>query len=167
MKNFKINRRAVFGTMLAVASAVSTPAVAQDKETIKLGFIGPLSGGNASQGLGAKNGFLLAIEQANAGDSISFFEITTAAAMLAFSRAPADVLLLECGLGGRFDATNVVKRPAATVVVPPKPERLVKSRGPKGKGKGKTKGRTPRKGTKPTKKVPDLKGGGLADPYGS
>ncbi|MAZ20895.1 branched-chain amino acid ABC transporter substrate-binding protein [Roseovarius sp.] len=68
MKNFKINRRAVLGTMLAVASAVSTPAFAQDKETIKLGFIGPLSGGNASQGLGAKNGFLLAIEQANAGD---------------------------------------------------------------------------------------------------
>jgi branched-chain amino acid transport system substrate-binding protein len=43
-------------------------AAAQDKETIKLGFIGPLSGGNALQGLGARNGFLLAIEQANEGD---------------------------------------------------------------------------------------------------
>ena len=44
------------------------PAAAQAKETIKIGFIGPLSGGNAQQGLGARNGFILAIEQANAGD---------------------------------------------------------------------------------------------------
>lgn len=57
-------------------------------------------------------------EKANAGDSISFFEITTAAAMVAFSRHPADILLLECGLGGRFDATNIVKKPAATVITP-------------------------------------------------
>lgn len=57
-------------------------------------------------------------ERVNAGQSISFFEITTAAAFLAFSRAPADVLLLEVGLGGRFDATNVVARPLATVITP-------------------------------------------------
>ncbi|MCJ7421860.1 bifunctional folylpolyglutamate synthase/dihydrofolate synthase [Sphingomicrobium astaxanthinifaciens] len=47
------------------------------------------------------------------GLSPSFFEATTAAAMLAFSRAPADALLLEVGMGGRLDATNVVARPAA------------------------------------------------------
>ncbi|WP_265563821.1 bifunctional folylpolyglutamate synthase/dihydrofolate synthase [Sphingomicrobium arenosum] len=42
----------------------------------------------------------------------SFFEATTAAAFLAFSRKPADALLLETGMGGRFDATNIVPRPA-------------------------------------------------------
>ncbi len=48
-------------------------------------------------------------ERANGGQPITFFEITTAAAMLAFSRHPADALVLEVGLGGRLDATNVVK----------------------------------------------------------
>ncbi len=57
-------------------------------------------------------------ERVNAGRSISLFEITTAAALLAFSRHPADALLLEVGLGGRFDATNVVARPAAAVITP-------------------------------------------------
>ncbi|MCJ8190420.1 bifunctional folylpolyglutamate synthase/dihydrofolate synthase [Sphingomicrobium aestuariivivum] len=47
------------------------------------------------------------------GLSPSFFEATTAAALLAFSRAPADALLLEVGMGGRLDATNVVATPAA------------------------------------------------------
>ena len=46
------------------------------------------------------------------------FEITTAAAFLLFSRHPADVLLLEVGLGGRLDATNVIERPLATVITP-------------------------------------------------
>lgn len=55
-------------------------------------------------------------EAANAGDPVTFFEITTAAAFLAFARTPADVTLLETGLGGRLDATNVVPRPAATVI---------------------------------------------------
>ena len=54
---------------------------------------------------------LLECENANNGENITFFEITTAAAMLAFSRNPADLLLLEVGLGGRFDATNVIERP--------------------------------------------------------
>ena len=57
-------------------------------------------------------------ERVNAGQLISFFEITTAAAFLAFSETPADVLLLEVGLGGRFDATNVIEHPAVTVVTP-------------------------------------------------
>ena len=55
-------------------------------------------------------------ETANNGAPITFFEITTAAALLAFARAPADYFLCEVGLGGRFDATNVIDRPAATVV---------------------------------------------------
>jgi dihydrofolate synthase / folylpolyglutamate synthase len=57
-------------------------------------------------------------ERANAGAPITLFEITTAAAFLAFSRTPADATLLEVGLGGRFDATNVVRQPAATVLTP-------------------------------------------------
>jgi dihydrofolate synthase/folylpolyglutamate synthase len=57
-------------------------------------------------------------EHANAGAPITVFEITTAAGLLLFSRHPADVLLLEVGLGGRLDATNVVERPLATVVTP-------------------------------------------------
>ncbi len=57
-------------------------------------------------------------ETANDGDPITFFEITTAAAFLAFSRHPADVLLLETGLGGRLDATNLVEHPALTVLTP-------------------------------------------------
>lgn len=55
-------------------------------------------------------------EEVNAGEPITVFEITTAAALLLFSEEPADVLLLEVGLGGRFDATNVIDRPAAAVV---------------------------------------------------
>ncbi|GHC21313.1 bifunctional folylpolyglutamate synthase/dihydrofolate synthase [Gemmobacter nanjingensis] len=55
---------------------------------------------------------------ANGGEEITFFEITTCAALLAFSRTPADYTLLEVGLGGRLDATNVVDRPALTVLTP-------------------------------------------------
>ena len=57
-------------------------------------------------------------EQANKGRPITFFEITTVAAFLAFSRTPADVVLLETGLGGRFDATNTVREAALTVIMP-------------------------------------------------
>ena len=57
-------------------------------------------------------------EDANDGAPITFFEITTAAAMLAFSRTPADVLLLETGLGGRLDATNVIDAPRLSVITP-------------------------------------------------
>ncbi|HTC18887.1 MAG TPA: folylpolyglutamate synthase/dihydrofolate synthase family protein [Stellaceae bacterium] len=57
-------------------------------------------------------------ERFNRGAPITFFEITTAAALLGFARAPADIVLLEVGLGGRFDATNVIARPAVTVVTP-------------------------------------------------
>jgi dihydrofolate synthase/folylpolyglutamate synthase len=57
-------------------------------------------------------------EDANDGEAITFFEITTAAAMLAFSRTPADVLLLETGLGGRLDATNVIDVPRLSVITP-------------------------------------------------
>jgi dihydrofolate synthase/folylpolyglutamate synthase len=55
-------------------------------------------------------------ERANAGHAITVFEITTAVGLMLFARHPADVLLLEVGLGGRLDATNVVDHPLATVI---------------------------------------------------
>jgi dihydrofolate synthase/folylpolyglutamate synthase len=57
-------------------------------------------------------------ERANRDEPITFFEITTAAAFLAFTRTPADIVLLETGLGGRLDATNVLGRPAVTAITP-------------------------------------------------
>jgi dihydrofolate synthase/folylpolyglutamate synthase len=59
-----------------------------------------------------------ACEQANAGAEITFFEVTTAAALLLFAEEPADILLLEVGLGGRLDATNVINAPLASVITP-------------------------------------------------
>ncbi|WP_108662569.1 bifunctional folylpolyglutamate synthase/dihydrofolate synthase [Acuticoccus kandeliae] len=55
-------------------------------------------------------------EEANAGEPITFFEITTAAAFLLFAEHPADALVLETGLGGRLDATNVVERPLVSII---------------------------------------------------
>ena len=58
------------------------------------------------------------VEQRNAGEPVTLFEITTCAAFLAFARTRADVVLLETGLGGRLDATNVLKKPTLTVLTP-------------------------------------------------
>jgi dihydrofolate synthase/folylpolyglutamate synthase len=57
-------------------------------------------------------------EAANGGELITLFEITTAAAFIAFAETPADLLLLETGLGGRLDATNVVEKPLVTAITP-------------------------------------------------
>jgi dihydrofolate synthase/folylpolyglutamate synthase len=55
-------------------------------------------------------------ERVNAGAPITVFEITTAVGLMLFARHPADVLLMEVGLGGRLDATNVVEHPLATII---------------------------------------------------
>ena len=55
---------------------------------------------------------------ANGDASITYFEITTCAALLAFARTPADYTLLEVGLGGRLDATNVIDRPKLSIITP-------------------------------------------------
>jgi dihydrofolate synthase/folylpolyglutamate synthase len=55
---------------------------------------------------------------ANGGAPITYFEITTCAAFLAMARTPADFTLLEVGLGGRLDVTNVIDRPALTIITP-------------------------------------------------
>ncbi|MCF6306264.1 MAG: bifunctional folylpolyglutamate synthase/dihydrofolate synthase [Rhodobacteraceae bacterium] len=57
-------------------------------------------------------------EQANGDVTITYFEITTCAAILAFSRIAADYTLLEVGLGGRLDATNVIETPRLCVITP-------------------------------------------------
>jgi dihydrofolate synthase/folylpolyglutamate synthase len=56
-------------------------------------------------------------ERANGGVQITFFEITTVAAFLAFTREQADIVLLETGLGGEFDATNVIDQPLASLLM--------------------------------------------------
>ncbi|WP_397402796.1 bifunctional folylpolyglutamate synthase/dihydrofolate synthase [Phenylobacterium sp.] len=58
------------------------------------------------------------VETANAGEAISFFEITTVLAYLAFAETPADLCVVEVGLGGRFDASNVFEAPAVSVITP-------------------------------------------------
>ena len=55
---------------------------------------------------------------ANSGENITYFEITTCAALKAFADTHADYTLLEVGLGGRLDATNVITKPAATIITP-------------------------------------------------
>ncbi|MDB5433382.1 MAG: folylpolyglutamate synthase/dihydrofolate synthase [Caulobacter sp.] len=66
----------------------------------------------------ALSGYIEQAEAANAGAEITFFEIMMAAALLAFADTPADLLVLEVGLGGRYDATNVVDAPAVSVIAP-------------------------------------------------
>jgi dihydrofolate synthase/folylpolyglutamate synthase len=63
-------------------------------------------------------GLLDEVERVNEGAPITFFEITTAAAYLAFARTPADIVLLETGLGGRLDTTNLIAAPAVTAITP-------------------------------------------------
>ena len=58
------------------------------------------------------------VEAINDGDPISFFELTTVIALQAFAETPADLVIVEVGLGGRHDATNVFAHPAVTVITP-------------------------------------------------
>jgi dihydrofolate synthase / folylpolyglutamate synthase len=92
----------------------TSPHLVRFNERFRLGGAG--GGKLVSDGLLAAA--LAECESANANAPITVFEIETAAAFVLFARHPADVLLLEVGLGGRLDATNVVERPLATVVAP-------------------------------------------------
>ncbi|MBR0557632.1 bifunctional folylpolyglutamate synthase/dihydrofolate synthase [Ciceribacter sp. L1K23] len=58
------------------------------------------------------------VAEANAGQQITVFEILTAVAFLLFSEEPADVVIMEVGMGGRFDCTNVIDQPAVSIVMP-------------------------------------------------
>ncbi len=64
------------------------------------------------------NEVILHVEKVNAGQPITFFEITSVAGLYAFSQVPADLCIVEVGLGGRFDSTNVFDHPAVTVIAP-------------------------------------------------
>ncbi len=89
----------------------TSPHLVRFNERIRLAGIGIVSD---AQLLAA----LEECEQANGGAPITFFEITTAAAFLLFSRVAADFVILEVGLGGRLDATNVIERPVLSVITP-------------------------------------------------
>jgi dihydrofolate synthase/folylpolyglutamate synthase len=79
-----------------------------------------LAGPNGSQPISDRQLFdvLQRADDANAGEPITFFEITAAAAYIAFSETPADFVLLETGLGGRLDVTNVFSMPKLTAITP-------------------------------------------------
>lgn len=64
------------------------------------------------------NSALERVEAVNAGRPITFFEITTAAAFCLFAETPADFLLLETGMGGTYDTTNVVRQPLGVIITP-------------------------------------------------
>ncbi|HTV32525.1 MAG TPA: folylpolyglutamate synthase/dihydrofolate synthase family protein [Methylocella sp.] len=90
----------------------TSPHLVRFHERIRLGS----EGGGKLVDDGELFAALIACEKANAGKPITFFEVTTAAAFKLFSEHPADYLLLEVGLGGRFDATNVITAPSASLI---------------------------------------------------
>jgi dihydrofolate synthase/folylpolyglutamate synthase len=92
----------------------TSPYLVRINECFRLGR----SGGGALVGDDELRSVLEHCERVNAGAPITIFEIETAAAFYLFAQHPADVLLLEVGLGGRLDATNVVDAPLATVIAP-------------------------------------------------
>jgi dihydrofolate synthase / folylpolyglutamate synthase len=93
----------------------TSPHLVRFHERIELATVG---GQARPIGEGELVALLERVQRVNAGDAITFFEITTAAAFLAFAERPADAVLLEVGLGGRLDATNVVAKPALSVITP-------------------------------------------------
>ncbi|MDV3252486.1 bifunctional folylpolyglutamate synthase/dihydrofolate synthase [Devosia sp. BK] len=64
------------------------------------------------------NAALEEVERINGGAGITFFEVTTVTAFKLFAETPADFLLLETGMGGTYDTTNVVKQPLGTIITP-------------------------------------------------
>jgi dihydrofolate synthase/folylpolyglutamate synthase len=91
------------------AHVYTSPHLVRFNERFRLGGIGIVSDEELSAAMEE-------CERANKGEAITVFEITTAAGMLLFSRHPADVLVMEVGLGGRLDATNVIPDAVATII---------------------------------------------------
>ncbi|HEY2136708.1 MAG TPA: folylpolyglutamate synthase/dihydrofolate synthase family protein, partial [Xanthobacteraceae bacterium] len=92
----------------------TSPNLVRINERFRLGRVG----GGELVGDEELAAALAECERHNGDQPITVFEIETAAALLLFARHPADVLLLEVGLGGRLDATNVIERPLASVITP-------------------------------------------------
>jgi dihydrofolate synthase / folylpolyglutamate synthase len=104
--------RAVLEASGYSAHVYTSPHLVRFNERIRLGRRGG--------GVLADDATLIAaigeVLAANAGDAITFFEVTTAVAFHLYASRPADFCLLEVGLGGRFDATNVVEKPLAALI---------------------------------------------------
>jgi dihydrofolate synthase/folylpolyglutamate synthase len=96
----------------------TSPHLVRFHERIRLGAVPGSHGGGQLISEDALTKALAFAEDCNDGAPITVFEITTAAALYAFAEYPADVLLLEVGLGGRLDATNVIDGPLASVITP-------------------------------------------------
>lgn len=94
--------------------AYTSPYLVRINESFRLGRLG----GGQLVGDDELRAALEHCERVNAGAPITFFEIKTAAAFCLFAQHPADIVLLEVGLGGRLDATNVVDAPLAGVITP-------------------------------------------------
>jgi dihydrofolate synthase/folylpolyglutamate synthase len=92
----------------------TSPALVRINECYRLGRVG----GGALVDDDELRSALQHCERANAGEPITLFEIETAAAFHLFAQHPADAALLEVGLGGRLDATNVIEAPLASVIAP-------------------------------------------------
>ena len=106
--------RAIFEAAGKKVHSFTSPHLVEFHERIQL------AGQNGAEPIsdGELTDVLQRAAKANDGQPITYFEIITAAAFLAFTSRPADVTLLETGLGGRLDATNVIARPLLTVITP-------------------------------------------------
>jgi dihydrofolate synthase / folylpolyglutamate synthase len=106
--------RAVLETAGLRVHAYTSPYLVRINECFRLGA----AGGGVLVGDDALRSAFDHCEQINAGAPLTFFEAKTAAAFCLFAQHPADVLLLEVGLGGRLDSTNVIEAPLAPVIAP-------------------------------------------------
>jgi dihydrofolate synthase / folylpolyglutamate synthase len=106
--------RAILEATGKTAHVYTSPHLVRFHERIRLGHKG---GGRLVEDSELAETLALC-EKVNDGAPITFFEVTTAAAFVLFNRHPADYLLLEVGLGGRVDATNVIAHPAASLITP-------------------------------------------------
>lgn len=94
--------------------AYTSPYLVRINECFRLGRVG----GGVLVSDNELRAALEEVESVNAGEPATVFELKTAAAFLLFAQNPADAVLLEVGLGGRLDSTNVVETPAACVITP-------------------------------------------------
>jgi dihydrofolate synthase/folylpolyglutamate synthase len=106
--------RAILEAARLRVHAYTTPYLVRINECFRLGR----AGGGVLVGDDELRAALEHCERANAGAPITIFEIETAAAFWLFAQHPADVVLLEVGLGGRLDGTNVIEAPLVTVIAP-------------------------------------------------
>jgi dihydrofolate synthase / folylpolyglutamate synthase len=106
--------RAILEAAGLLVHVYTSPYLARINESYRLGR----AGGGVLVDDDELRATLMHCERVNRGEPITLFEIETAAAFCLFAQHPADVVLLEVGLGGRLDATNVIDKPLACVITP-------------------------------------------------